>query len=449
MSDPKDPADKIVAEVVDEVDEPNEPSEDNELKESASNRPKKKAAARPSLVARFGLMKSIGRFSHTLETPPKPGAKVVIRTNRGVELGEVVAGVCEDGYEDGCNRCISADKLDEFLKSSGPDYPFITGGKLLRIANRQDIIDASHLEGQAREEGTFCRKEIRQDNLAMRIITVEHLLGGERIIFYFSSDSRVDFRELVRKLASQYRTRIEMRQVGARDEARLVADYERCGRQCCCQGFLKHLKPVSMRMAKVQKATLDPTKISGRCGRLMCCLRYEDGSYTELKKLLPRRNTWVRTADAIGKVIDGQILTQLVRLYVPGGQVLVVSVEDIIEHDLPEPTAQELQDHRLRPHRRESPDLEEEKPARTEQAPADEAESPASDSPDTTTTGAPKKRRRRRRPKKLVAQSQGSQGQGADQPQKSGQPTGGSAQGTGEISTSTKRRRRRRRKKTQ
>ncbi len=435
MSDPKYPTDKAVSEVI---------IEDDEVNESASNRPQEKTTAGASLVARFGLMKSIGRFSHTLETPPKPEAKVVIRTNRGVELGEVVASICEDG----CQRCISKDKLDEFLKSSGPDYPFITGGKLLRIANRQDIIDASHLEGQAKEEGTFCRKEIRQANLAMRIITVEHLLGGERIIFYFSSDSRVDFRELVRKLASQYRTRIEMRQVGARDEARLVADYERCGRQCCCQGFLKHLKPVSMRMAKVQKATLDPTKISGRCGRLMCCLRFEDGSYTELKKLLPRRNTWVRTADAIGKVIDGQILTQLVRLYVPGGQVLVVSVEDIIEHDLPEPTAQELQDQRLRPPRRESFDPEEEKSARTEQAPADEAETPAPASPDKTRTDAPKKkRRRRRRPKKQDSQSQGSQGQGAEKPQKSDQPDKGSPQVTGEKSTSTKRRQRRRRKK--
>jgi len=108
----------------------------------------------------------------------------------------------------------------------------------------------------------------------MKIVAAEHLLGGERIIFYFTSETRVDFRELVRALAQEYHTRIEMRQVGARDEAKLIADYERCGRLCCCAAYMKDLKPVSMRMAKQQKATLDPTKISGRCGRLMGCRRY-------------------------------------------------------------------------------------------------------------------------------------------------------------------------------
>jgi hypothetical protein len=129
-----------------------------------------------------------------------------------------------------------------------------------------------------------------------------------------------------------------MRQVGARDEARLVADYERCGRRCCCREYLKFLKPVSMKMAKTQKATLDPSKISGRCGRLMCCLRYEDQTYEELLLRLPRRNAWVRTAAGLtGRVAEVQVLTQLVRLTLPDTRALVVANEEIVERDLPAP----------------------------------------------------------------------------------------------------------------
>jgi len=188
----------------------------------------------------------------------------------------------------------------------------------------------------------------------MRLVTVEHLLGGERIIFYFSSETRVDFRDLVRLLATQFRTRIEMRQVGARDEARLVADYERCGQRCCCQQFLKDLKPVSMRMAKTQKATLDPSKISGRCGRLMCCLRYEDVGYEELRKKLPRKNTWVQTAaGVVGKVVDGQIITQLVRLWLVDNTQIVVPNEEIQARDVPAPPIPTFEERRTRPERKE------------------------------------------------------------------------------------------------
>ena len=118
----------------------------------------------------------------------------------------------------------------------------------------------------------------------MKLVAAEHLFGGDRIIFYFVSESRVDFRALVRDLAHEFQTRIEMRQIGVRDEARLLGDYERCGRPLCCRAWIKELEPVSMKMAKVQKATLDPTKISGRCGRLMCCLRFEHETYRELSQ---------------------------------------------------------------------------------------------------------------------------------------------------------------------
>jgi len=289
----------------------------------------------PTVVVRYGMMGTVGQFRHNLKAPPAPGMKVVVRTDRGVELGEIVTDVCEGPA--GC--CVAPQRLAEFLAACGSDYPFRRDGKVLRQANHQDIVDQRHLAGSAREEATFCRQQVEKLKLKMKLVAVEHLLGGERIVFYFSAESRVDFRELVRHLAAQYRTRIEMRQVGARDEARLVGDYERCGRQCCCRVFLKYLKPVSMRMAKMQKATLDPSKISGRCGRLMCCLRFEDTGYEELRAKLPHKNTWVRTSEVIGRVVDTQILTQLVRLETPEGTRVVVANEEIVERDVKPPPA--------------------------------------------------------------------------------------------------------------
>lgn len=319
--------------------------------------------AGPTVVARYGLMGFLGEFRYNDKQRIRPGNKVVIRTDRGVELGEVVSLVnrtrpkepdASGEPRDECASCpcpaqsVTPDALNRFLKASSDNYPFRRGGRVLRVANPQDLIDFRHLCTSSDEECKYCREQIKDRNLPMRLVKAEHMLGGERIVFYFTAETRVDFRNLVRDLASQFRTRIEMRQVGARDEARLVADYERCGRHCCCKEFLKDLKPVSMRMAKVQKATLDPTKISGRCGRLMCCLRYEDDCYEELKKTLPRRNTWVRTKTHIGCVVDGQIITQLVRLSLYDGTFVVVPVEDILERNITPPSEEELRDHAVK-----------------------------------------------------------------------------------------------------
>lgn len=308
------------------------------------------------VVVRYGLMRQVGEFRHNLSSPPLPGKKLVIRSERGVELGEVLMPLCEgeDAESSSCRQCSSGRRVADFIRASGPEYPYRRDGKILRVANAQDVTEQRHLDISAREEASFARQHIREMKLAMRLVTVEHLLGGERIIFYFSSEVRVDFRDLVRLLATQFRTRIEMRQVGARDEARLVADYERCGQRCCCQQFLKDLKPVSMRMAKTQKATLDPSKISGRCGRLMCCLRYEDVGYEELRKKLPRKNTWVQTADGVvGKVVDGQIITQLVRLWLVDNTQVVVPNEEIQTRDVPAPPMPTFEERRARPERKE------------------------------------------------------------------------------------------------
>ena len=263
-----------------------------------------------SIVVRYGYMKLVAELPHDGEARPGCGSKLVIRTSRGIEIGEMLTTTCGNA---GCGKSISRKQMLEFIENSGgKNYPFTTQGKIVRVATSDDVNEQAHIDSRKTEIIKFAQSMIDELNVSMKMVDVEQLLGGERIIFHYTSDQWVDFRELVRKLASEYQTRIEMHQVNARDEARLVADYERCGQHCCCKQFLKVLKPVSMRSAKVQKATLDPTKISGRCGRLMCCLRYEDETYEQLRKRLPNRQSRVLTENGLGTVVNTQVLTQLV-----------------------------------------------------------------------------------------------------------------------------------------
>jgi cell fate regulator YaaT (PSP1 superfamily) len=224
---------------------------------------------------------------------------------------------------------LSAEQILECYDDGDVDFSRGQTGKFIRYATSADVSEERHLRKIVREEMECCQRFIKEMNLPMKIVDAEHVFGGERIIYYFMSDGRVDFRELVKKVAQEYQTRIEMRQIGSRDEAKLLGDVESCGQQCCCQRFLKHLKPVNMRMAKMQKATLDPAKISGYCGRLKCCLRYEDKNYTELKKRLPKKNTGVKTKQGRGRVVDTQILTQLVMVEYESGERKAVGVDDI------------------------------------------------------------------------------------------------------------------------
>ncbi|MBL0922115.1 MAG: hypothetical protein IBJ10_08310 [Phycisphaerales bacterium] len=262
-----------------------------------------------SIVVRFGIMGLVGEFPYDGEAKPGCGSKLVVRTPRGVELGEMLTSTCPNS---GCSKSVSRQQMLEYIENSGGrDYPFFTEGRVLRIATVEDLNAQARLDASRPGLVKAARAVVGQLALDMKMIDAEPILGGERLTFYFSSEQRVDFRELVRLLASEHHARIELRQIGARDEARLTADYERCGQHCCCRQFLKVLKPVSMRSAKVQKATLDPLKISGRCGRLMCCLRYEDETYESLRKKLPRKGLRVGTPEGNGVVIDTQILTQL------------------------------------------------------------------------------------------------------------------------------------------
>jgi len=163
-------------------------------------------------------------------------------------------------------------------------------------------------EQQVQEYQT-CQRCIAQVGLDMQLVDVEHIFGGERVLVYYLAEGRVDFRELVRLLAGEFQTRIEMRQIGVRDEAKLLADYGDCGKAVCCNTHLSQMPPVSMKMAKVQKATLDPAKISGRCGRLKCCLRYEYDVYEKLQKQLPSIGSQVDTPEGRARVVGHEILT--------------------------------------------------------------------------------------------------------------------------------------------
>jgi len=286
---------------------------------------KVKGSSKKLMLVRYGQMGTLGWFEHNLGRISKLHSKVVIQTDRGLELGDVVGPWC---YRAGQFRQ-SCEQVKDYYSRSGAEQSFGTGGTFVRYATTQDISEEKHLQKNAQQELECCRRFVKELELPMKLVGAEHVFGGERIIFYFTSDGRVDFRELVKKLAHEYQTRIEMRQIGSRDEAKLVADYEICGQLCCCRNFLKILKPVSMRMAKLQKATLDPSKISGHCGRLRCCLRYEDDTYQQLKERLPKRNTQVKTAYGEGKVVNTQILTQLVVVRSDDGKEFAVPVEEI------------------------------------------------------------------------------------------------------------------------
>jgi len=242
---------------------------------------KTKQQKNKTMLVRYGRMNSLGIFEHREAQIPKTTPRVIVKTEKGLELGNLVGQLC--CYRAGQLKLNKA-QIKKYFGEGNLEHLQKSSGKFIRYATSADISEERHLQKIAENEVKFCKKLVKEMDLPMKIVDAEHIFGGERIIFYFMADGRVDFRELVKKLAQEYQSRIEMRQLGSRDEAKLLGDIESCGQQCCCQLFLKMLKPVSMRMAKMQKATLDPSKISGYCGRLKCCLRYEDKTYIELKK---------------------------------------------------------------------------------------------------------------------------------------------------------------------
>ncbi|OQA00334.1 MAG: hypothetical protein BWY69_01759 [Planctomycetes bacterium ADurb.Bin401] len=290
----------------------------------SKNKPSHHPAEKKMLV-RYGKMGQTGWFTHEEKNMPKAASKVMIKTERGLEIGEVVGRFC---YKS-CAFKKNEEAVVDYYGVGKSECPVTEGGKFVRYATEQDLSDEHHINIGAKDELKKCKQIISELNLPMKLVDIEHIFGGERIIFYFTAENRIDFRELVKRLAKEFQTRIEMRQVGSRDAAKIAADIEVCGQPCCCARFLKILKPVNMKMAKLQKATLDPSKISGYCGRLKCCLRYEDHTYRDLAKRLPRKKARVKTEQGEGTVIDAQVLTQLVSIRTDDGNVFAVPVEEI------------------------------------------------------------------------------------------------------------------------
>ncbi len=293
-----------------------------------------------SIVVKFGRMKLIGEYPYRGDAKPGCGSKLVVRTFRAIEIAEMLTLTCSNS---GCGKSVSRSEMLNYIENSGGrEYPFQTNGEVLRVASVEDLNAATACNDKARTSLGRVREMAADRKFPAKIVDLELTLDESLLMVYYLCDERVDFRDLAESLAREFSCRIEMRQVGARDEARLVADYERCGQHCCCKNFLKVLKPISMRSAKIQKATLDPLKISGRCGRLMCCLRYEDATYEDLRKRLPKNKTRVGTAEGPGIVIDSKILVQLVLVRLdppPGedfgvyGREIAVPVEELMDPD--------------------------------------------------------------------------------------------------------------------
>lgn len=263
----------------------------------------------PKYIVRYGVMRHLGVFTSARGQTFARGAKVVARTHRGLEAGEVL--------------CDATPEAVAPLENS-------RSGQVLRMRTADDDNELRKLHEQQRKEFDICCQRIEQFNLDMQLIDVEHLFGGERIIVYYLSEGRIDFRDLVKSLAREFQTRIEMRQIGVRDEAKLLADYGDCGKPVCCNTHLSEMPPVSMKMAKMQKATLDPNKISGRCGRLKCCLRYEYDTYRELKRELPRVGSEIITNSGRARVLAQEILAGQVLVQTEDMRRIMIDSGDIV-----------------------------------------------------------------------------------------------------------------------
>ena len=237
------------------------------------------------------------------------GDQVIARTPRGLEVGEVLSFADEETVK--------------HLKEAPT-------GQILRKMTVGDSSEWSHLSQKLTESFETCRQFVNKLDLPMELVDIEQMFGGERLVIYYLSESRVDFRDLVKQLASEFQTRIEMRQIGVRDEAKLLADYGDCGKPLCCNTHLSAMPPVSMKMAKLQKATLDPTKISGRCGRLKCCLRYEFSTYEALKKELPPVGSDVVTLEGRGRVLNQEIIAEQLLIQMEDQRRKVIDAADVL-----------------------------------------------------------------------------------------------------------------------
>ncbi|MBE5790870.1 MAG: stage 0 sporulation protein [Clostridiales bacterium] len=244
------------------------------------------------------------------EVWPAPGEFVIVETTRGIELGEVVTGARE----------VSDEALVAPLKN------------VIRKATDADLAVQEKNEAREKEAFVICNQKIAEHKLEMKLVNVEYTFDDSKIIFYFTANGRVDFRDLVKDLAGIFHMRIELRQIGVRDEAKMLGGLGACGRQICCGAFLGDFQPVSIKMAKEQNLSLNPTKISGQCGRLMCCLKYEQDYYEETLKKLPRVGKDIMTPDGVGVVTEINVLRERVKVRVKTGD----DNFEVKEYELPD-----------------------------------------------------------------------------------------------------------------
>ena len=223
---------------------------------------------------------------------PRPGDSVVVETTRGVEFGEVVTGARE----------VADEQIVAPLK------------KVVRIATEEDVRRAEYNEKRETEAFRICQEKVAKHKLEMKLVSVEYTFDNSKIIFYFTANGRVDFRELVKDLASVFKMSIELRQIGVRDEAKMLGGLGSCGRPICCGTFLGDFQPVSIKMAKEQNLSLNPTKISGLCGRLMCCLKYEQDYYSQTLKKLPKVGKDIVTPDGVGVLSEINAIRERVKV---------------------------------------------------------------------------------------------------------------------------------------
>ena len=265
-------------------------------------------------VVRFGRMRSLGEFRDLASLTHARGDQVVIRSDRGTELGEVLCPVSE--------------RTSRYMGSP-------SRGEILRPATPEDRERESRIGEDRSPAFATCQELIAKRRLQMNLVDVELIHGRERAVFYYLAEQRIDFRELVKDLARALKARIEMRQIGVRDEAKLLADYGDCGKPVCCNTHLSSMPPISMKMAKIQKTTLDPAKITGRCGRLKCCLRYEYDTYRSLEKSLPGVGSRVVTQKGQGRVLAQELLAQKLVVELDDHRRIIVERDEILSSEPP------------------------------------------------------------------------------------------------------------------
>lgn len=328
----------------------------------------------------------------------KPGDRVVVDTERGAGLGTVVT--------------TPVDKDEAELQQ-----PLAMVRRLLGPDDEKTLAHHARREQEARE---FCLRRIKERGLDMKLVRVEYLFDGSKAIFYFTADGRIDFRELVKDLAHTFHTRIEMRQIGVRDEAKMVGGLGICGRELCCASFLRDFQPVSVKMAKEQNLALNPTKISGQCGRLLCCLDYEYEAYCDLRKNFPKCGKKACTANQRGTVEKMNLLTGELTLRQEDGKLVNVKVQELVDEasysqaQSAPASAPQREPQQPREQREREPQHQSKKQRPPQQQQQQPKQEPVAQQPQTTAAGGdkpqgdePKQKRKRHRNRRHGHRKQG------------------------------------------